>query len=175
MGRSEQYQEYLRVIGRLKDLFGLSIDVDHEDIHTFYKDKRPLFKLFFGIFAQEAEPSIVVSFHIDLLHPEVIGWYIQIYRQHSAIGLHDSWIEDSAGETYLGEDAAALKETYQAQEILTTWLDNSSHEEMGEFAKAPVYGRERDPNKVYDSQTERLEAKIEFERLKKPTEDDNVH
>lgn len=175
MARDELYQEYLRVIGRLKDIFGLNIDVEHQDIHTFFKDKRPLFKLFFGVFSKDEDPSIVVSFHVDLMHPEAIGWFINIYRLHPGITMHDSWIEDSAGETYLGEDAMALKETYQAQEILTHWLEHASHEEMGEFAKAPVYGRERDPNKVYDSQNERVEAIIEFERLRKPTDDDNIH
>lgn len=175
MARTESYQEYLRIIGRLKDVFGFHVDVEHENIHTFFKDKRPIFKLFFGMFTQDADPSIVVSMHVDLLHPEAVGWFINIYRLHPQIVLHDSWIEDSAGETYLGEDAMALKETYQAQEILTHWLENASHEEMGEFSKAPVYGRERDPSKIYDSQTERAEAIIEFERLRKATDDDNVH
>lgn len=175
MARDEQYQEYLWMIGKLKDTFGLHIEVEHQDIHTFFKDKRPLFKLFFGMFTKDESPSVVVSFHVDMFHPEAIKWFINIYQLNPHIVIHDSWIEDSAGETYLGEDAMALKETYQAQEILTQWMENSSQEEMGEFAKAPVYGRERDPNKVYDSQHERMEAIIEFERMRKPTDDDEVH
>lgn len=173
---NELYQEYLHVIGRLKDVFGLHIDVDHKDIHTFYKDKRPLFKLFFGMFTKDPEPSIVVSFHVNMLHPEVISWFIHIYRLHPAIKIHDSYIEDSNGETYLGEDALALMETFQAQEILADWLDGATQEEMEEFATAPVYGR--DPStikKSFDSLREKNEAIIEFERLRKPTEDDEIH
>lgn len=173
--RSELYQEYLQVIGKLKDIFGLSIDVDHPDIHTFYKDKRPLFKLFFGMFEKDENPSIVVSFHIELFHPEAINWFVNIYKIHPQITMHDSYIEDSAGETYLGEDAMALKETYMAQEILGTWLDNSTREEMEDFVDAGVFGRDRDPTKSFDSHKERHQAIIEFERLRKPGDDEETH
>lgn len=175
MAKSELYQEYLRVIGRLKDVYKLHIDVDHEDIHTFYVDKKPLFKLFFGTFTKDPEPSIVVSFHVDLYHAEAISWFINIYRIYPALLIHDSFIEDSNGESYLGEDAMALKEVYQAQEILAEWLENSSREEMEEFATAPVSGREPGVTKVFDSRGEKQEAIIEFERLRKPTNDDQVH
>lgn len=171
----ELYQEYLRLIGRLKDIFGLTVDVDHRDIHTFFKDKRPIFKLFHGIFQSDETPSIVVSFHIDLFHPEAIGWFINIYRLYPSIAMHDSYIEDSAGETYLGEDAMALKETYMAQEVLNQWLEDSTPEEMKQFAEAPVYGRDRDPKKSFNSQTQKHEAIIEFERIKKPGDDEEVH
>lgn len=171
----DSYQEYLRLIGNLKDKFGLTIDVDHRDIHTFFKDKKPLFKLFHGIFNSDDAPSIVVSFHIDLFHPEAVAWFINIYHFHSDIAMHDSYIEDSAGETYLGEDAMALKETYMAQEILNDWLDGSTSEEMRQFANAPVLGRDRDPKKSFNSQTQKYEAIIEFERIKKPGDDEEVH
>ena len=172
---TERYQEYIRVIGSLKDTFKLDVDVEHQDIHTFYRDKRPLFKLFFGMFQNEPEPTIVVSFHLDLFHPEAIAWYINIYRAYPQITMHDSYLEDDNGETYLGEDALALREVYQAQEIVNDWLKDSSQEEMEEFAKAPVLGRERDPKKLFDSRKERLEATIEFERLRKPSDDEEVH
>lgn len=171
----ELYQEYLLVIGKLKDAFKFDVDVEHQDIHTFYRDKRPLFKLFFGSFQKDSEPSIVVSFHLDLPIPEAIAWYINIYRLYPVISMHDSYIEDANGETYLGEDALALREVYQAQEILNTWLEGSSREEMEEFAKAPVVGRQKDPNKSFNSHLERVEATIEFDRIRKPGDDDQVH
>lgn len=175
MAKTELYQEYLRVIGRLKDIFSLHVDVDHEDIHTFYKDKRPLFKLFFGMFTKDPDPSIVVSFHVDLFHPEAIGWFISIYRIYPQLAMHDSYIEDSNGETYLGEDAMALREVYQAQEILNTWLDGSSREEMEDFVKAKVVGRDRNLKRSFDSHMQKSEAIIEFERLKKASDEDEVH
>ena len=92
---NESYQNYLYLIGQLKDIHGLTIDVDHEDIHSFYKDKKPIFKLFYGIFPGNGEPTIVVSFHIDLKHPEVIKWFINIYRIDATIAIHDSYIEVS--------------------------------------------------------------------------------
>lgn len=175
MAKSELYQEYLRVIGKLKDVYKLHVDVDHEDIHTFYIDKKPLFKLLFGTFTSDPDPSIVVSFHVSLLHPEAITWFINIYRTHPGILIHDSYIEDSNGESYLGEDALALQEVYQTQDILAEYLENSSREEMEDFATAPVFGRERDTTKSFDSRDEKTEAIIEFERLRKPSNDDQVH
>lgn len=171
----ERYQEYISLIGKLKDAFKLHVDVDHRNIHSFYQDKKPLFKLFFGILSKETESSIVVSFHIDLLHTEAIRWFWKLKRLQPDLNLHESFIEDSNGETYLGEDAAALKETYQAQEILTQWLEHSTKEEMEKFSQAPVLGRERDPKQSFDSQTQQTEAIIEFERLRKPSDDEPVH
>lgn len=175
MAKSELYQEYLRVIGKLKDVHGLTVDVEHEDIHTFIKGKQVLFKLFFGQFTQDSDPSIVISFHIDLYHHEAIIWFVNTYRIYPSIQVHDSFIEDSAGETYLGADAMALKETYQAQEILNKWLDGSSEEEMEEFVNSEVRGREPNPRKSFDSRREKDEAIIEFNRLRKPPDDDQVH
>lgn len=172
---SELYQEYLRVIGTLKDVHKFDVQVDHQDIHTFYRDKRPIFKLLFGIFQEDIEPSIVVSFHIDLYHPEAVGWFINIYRVHPGVAMHDSYIEDSNGETYLGKDALAIKEIYTAQEILSNWLENSSKEEMEEFTKAKVTGRKRDSKQSFHSQEQKDQATMEFDRIKKPGSADEVH
>lgn len=169
------YQEYLYVIGKLKDAYGLDVDVDHKDIHTFFKNKRPLFKLFFGVFEKEENHSIVVSFHLDLYHAEAIQWFIHIFNQHPLVKLHDSWIEDSAGETYIGEDALAIKEVYTSQRILDEWLNTHDSEEIEQYVKAEVVGRERDPQKTFDSLKQKDEAIIEFKRMSKPTDDSEVH
>ena len=176
MGK-EKYQEYLHLIRRLKDVYGIHADVDHQDIHVFSKDKRQIFKLFFGIFntKPDGDATIVVSFHVDLMHAEAIIWFMNILKLHPDIQLHDSYIEDSSGETYLGEDAEALKEVYMAQEILGQWLESSSREEMEEFATSKVVGRVRDSKKNFDSRNEKQEAIIEFDRLRKPSDDDQIH
>lgn len=168
------YQEYLYVIGKLKDTYNLDVDVDHKDIHTFFRNKRPLFKLFFGIFEQDKEQSIVVSFHLDIYHPEAIQWFIKIYNIHPQVKLHDSWIQDSAGETYLGEDALSIKEVYNSQRILDDWLNSHNEEDIEKFIKADVVGRERNSKKSFDSLKQKDEAIIEFKRMSKPTDDSEV-
>lgn len=171
----DMYEEYIYVLGKLKDVFKLDMVADHRDIHTFFKDKKPLFKLMYGIFQNDKDPSICVSFHLDLMHPEVIYWASQIYRIHPMLSVQDSHIEDSNGETYLGEDAMAIQEVYRAQQIIGEWLERSNPEEMKEFSKAPVSGRHRDPKKTFDSHVQKDEAIIEFERVRKPGDDDEVH
>jgi hypothetical protein len=172
---TDLYQEYLYVIGKLKDIYGLHIDVDHKDIHTFYHDKQPLFKLMYGIFEKDKEPTIVVSFHIDLTHPQAILWFTNIYRIHPLLVLRDSYIEDSNGETFLGEDAYAIREVYQSQEILGQWLDNHTEEEIKEYTEATVSGRAHEPSKTFDSRVEKDQAIIEFNSTRKPGEDDTIH
>jgi hypothetical protein len=172
---TDLYQEYLYVIGKLKDIYGLHLEVDHKDIHTFFKDKKPMFKLMYGTFTADNEPSIVISFHIDLSHADVIMWFTNVYRIHPLLILRDSYIEDSKGETYLGEDAEVLKHIYMAQDILKEWLDNHSIEEMEEYVKAEVHGQVYEPTKTFDSRDQREEAIISFSRNRKPSDDDTLH
>lgn len=167
------YEQYLYVIGKLKDTYKLDLEVEHRDIHTFYKDKRPLFKLFYGMFTKEDDPSIVVSFHIDMYHVEAIQWFINIYSLHPLLKMHDSYIEDSNGETYLGEDAVALQEMYRTQQVLEHYLENHDTEEIRQVVDSKIVGRHIRPN-VFDSQLQRQEAIIEFQRLGKPADDDEV-
>lgn len=169
------YHEYIYVIGKLKDIYNLHVDVDHKNIHTFYKDKKPLFKLFYGMFSKEDDYSIVVSFHLDLLHIEVIQWFYNIYAIHPLLRIHDSYIEDSNGEYYLGEDALALKELYEAQKVLSHWLENYDKEDIEAFVSAKVTGRERTPNQQFNVDVQKEDAIAEFDRIKKPDEDESVH
>lgn len=175
---TDMYQQYLYVIGLLKDRHGLTIDVDHANIHTFYKDKRPLFKLLYGAFEKDSDvKTIVVSFHLDLLHPEVINWYINIYNAHPLTQIHDSYYEDSNGEYYLGEDAIMIRETFKTQEILEAWLEENDIEDTREFVNSNVSGRQRDLKQSFNSDAQREQALEEFKRLGRPTEDDegDVH
>ncbi len=167
------YQEYLYVIGKLKDIYKFDVEVDHKDIHTFFLNKKPIFKLFYGVFNKDPDaPTIVVSFHIDLFHPEAISWFVTLYKLHPMIQMHDSFIEDAAGETYLGEDALVLKDTILAQEILAQWLAESDRDEMETFVEADVMGRLKEIDKSFISGSP--DAIIEFERMQKPHSDDEV-
>lgn len=169
------YQEYLYLIGKLKDVYKLDLDVAHKDIHTFYKGKKPLFKVMFGTFTKDSDASIVISFHIDLFHAEAIQWFINIYNIQPTVQLHDDYIEDANGETYLGEDALAIKDVYLSQDVLKEWLDNHDKQEIKDFAESKVLGRSPDHKKAFDSQNERSEAIIEFERIRKANDDDQIH
>lgn len=172
---TDMYQQYLYLIGKLKDVYSLHVDVDHKDIHTFYKDKKPVFKLFYGMFSENPEEAIVVSFHIDLIHAEAISWFIYIHAIHPLIKIHDSYIEDSNGETYLGEDAIAIQDLYFSQDVLNHWLEEHDEEEIRDFTNSKVVGRESEPNKTFDSLTERTQAMIEFERVRKPGSEEEVN
>lgn len=171
---TDLYQEYLHLIGKLKDVHNLTIEVEHKDIHTFYKDKQPLFKLFYGKYAKNDEVCIVVSFHLDLIHAEAISWFISIYNICPILRIHDSYIEDDNGETYLGEDALALQEVFMTQNILDKWLKAHSEEEMREFADAKVVGKKSE-EKTHGSPLNVEEAIIEFDKLKKPPDDEEIH
>jgi hypothetical protein len=174
----DMYQQYLYTIGVLKDRHGLTMDVDHAHIHTFYKDKRPLFKLFYGAFEKDSDvKSIVVSFHLDLHHPEVINWYINIYNIHPLTQIHDSYYEDSNGEFYLGEDALMIRETFNTQDILQAWLEENDVEDTRMFVESKVVGRTRNLSQSFNSEAQKAEALEEFKKLGRPTEDDegNIH
>lgn len=172
------YQEYLYLIGKLKDVHGLDIDVRHKDVHVFFKNKKPLFQLMYGTFAEEPDPSIVVSFHLELFHAEAIQWFIYIYNLHPLVRLNDSYIEDDKGDYFIGADAIKLQEVYRAQDVLSEWLDNKTREEIEDFAESEIFGYDEDPDdpkKVFTSQKQMDEAVTEFNRMKKPGSDDDVH
>lgn len=172
---NERYQDYLHLIGQLKDIHKLHADADHQDVHSFYKDKKPLFKLFFGTFEKSKTQSIVVSFHLDLKHHEAIRWFVDIYKLENDVVIHDSYIEDDAGETYLGDDAEVIRDIFTSQEVLKDWLDTSSRQQIETYTKSKVIGRDREPNKSFDSQLEAGRAIIEFDKIKKPGNGEQVH
>lgn len=173
------YQQYLFVIGKLKDIYQVEVDVNHRDVHTFYYQKIPVFKLLFGEFQtanqKEKEQAIVVSFHIDLKVTEAVQWWINIHAIHPLIKVAEVYVEDDKGESYLGEDARMIQSLKYQREILDHWLTNKGEEEMIKFAQAKVVGKERDYKKSYDSHRETDKAIIDFEFIKKPQGDGDIH
>lgn len=168
------YQEYLHLIGKLKDVYKLDAVVEHKDIHSFYQGKKLLFKLFYGQYVEKEDSSVVVSFHIDLFHAEAINWFINIYNLFPLVKIHDSFIEDSNGDTYIGEDAMVIREVYMAQDILGEWLETHTEEEIRDFVGSKVVGS-AGKDKSYNSQIEYDEAIMNFKQLKKPGSEDGVH
>jgi hypothetical protein len=169
------YQEYLYVIGKLKDVHGLHVDVDHKDVHTFYKGKQQLFKLLHGTFSEDGTPTIVVTFQIELDAKEIIQWYLNVSNVHPMVKMMESYFEDVAGEIFYGEDAKKLLTVKHDQQCIKEYLAHYDTKGLREFASAKVVGRERDPKKLYISHLEMDQAIKEFETMKKPVEDDEVH
>ncbi len=171
----DKYQDYLYLIGQLKDIHKLDVDVEHREVHSFYKDKILIFKLLYGTYEKAKNPTIVVSFHMDLKHHQAIHWFVEIYKVESTVVIHDSFVEDDAGETYVGEDAEIIRDLKRSQEVLKEWLETADRQQVENFTKSKVIGRNRKPNKSFDSQFESHEAIIEFNKIKKPSDGENTH
>jgi hypothetical protein len=170
-----RYQDYIYLIGQLKDIHKLHADVDHAHVHSFYKDKRLIFKLFYGTFESQKDPCIVISFHLDLKHHEAIHWFVEVYKIEASLVIHDSFIEDDAGETYVGGDAETIRDLKFSQEVLRDWLETSNRQQVESFTKSKVLGRTKTPNKSFDSQFGQKEAIIEFNKIKKPGDGEQFH
>lgn len=171
----QKYEDYIYLIAQLKDIHKLEVDVEHVHVHSFYKNKRLIFKLFYGTFESQKDPCIVVSFHLDLKHHEAIHWFVECYKIESALIIHDSFIEDDSGETYVGGDAETIRDLKFSQEVLRDWLETSDRQQVESFTKSKVNGRNKKPNKTFDSQFEDKEAIIEFNKIKKPGDGEQVH
>lgn len=171
----DMYQEYLYVIGKAKDGYKLDVDVEHRNIHTFYQNKVPLFKLIFGKFSDQEFDSILVSFHIDIKSSKAVTWYANLYKITPFIAVTDHYIEDDQGETYLGEDADIIKNLKLQRNILEHWLSEKSPEEIQGFVESKILGRIRDPKKSFDSLKQSEQAILEFEKMKKSVNDEDVH
>lgn len=162
------YQNYLYLVGILKDAYKLDVQVDHRDIHTFIQNKLHVFKLMFGEDQETGVPSIVVSFHIDVTSHDAIEWFLRIKSHFSPIKYVSYYVEDDRGETYLGRDALKIKDIITTQEVLAKWLETRSDEEIQEFIREDVVGRPSENIKSYHSRSESELARIDFDRLKKP-------
>lgn len=167
------YQNYLHLIGLLKDAYKFTVDVAHRDIHTFIKDKKHIFKLLFGEDKDVGIPSIVISFHIDVPSHEALEWFLKIKKQFDPIKFAPYYVEDDVGETYLGSDALKIKNIITTQEVLAKWLETKNEEDMQEFIRSDVVGRAENHRRVYDSRNEFELAKIEFDRLRRPTDEED--
>lgn len=171
---SDLYQEYLYVIGKLKETHTLYVEADHKNIHTFFKGKIPLFKLLFGTFSEDAPKSIVVSFHIELPVIAAIQWYVRINSIHPLLKVCNVYFEDGAGEIYYGEDAEKLVEIKRDQNALKNYLEEYDMDELEKFTQSKIFGRNRESHKTFDAEAEHNKALQEFKQMKKPSSDDEV-
>lgn len=169
------FQQYLYVIGKLKDVYKLDVEVPHRDIHTFFQGKTPIFKLLFGEYIETGDSNIVISFHIDVTSVDIIQWFLNVQALHPLLKIADHYLEDDKGETYLGEDADAIKNLKKHQEVLAEWLDNKDEKEIKSFVSSKIVGRIKDQNKTFNSRIESDQATMEFNIMKKPGNGDSIH
>ncbi|SRR6266481_1284532 len=170
------YEQYIWLIGQLKDLHKVHVEADHQDIHTFYDGRFPLFKLLYGRFTNKKDDHIVVSFHINVSPTAAIEWWTNIRNQYPLLKVAETYIEDDRGETYLGDDATKIYTAKMEQQILKVWLETSksSKEDVKKFVESKIVGRNRDYKKSY-KESEMDKALIEFDLMKKPVHDDEVN
>lgn len=171
----ERYSDYLELVEQLKLDHKLEVDQEHSEVHSFLKNDIVIFKLMYGTYDKDRKPSVVVTFQIDLKHHEAIYWFVEIYKLDASIIIHDSFMEDDAGETYLGEEAEIVRDLKKSQEILKDWLDTSSPQQIETFTKSKIIGQTRDHTKSFDSQFEKDEAIIDFTKTRKPGDGENMH
>jgi hypothetical protein len=171
---TDLYQEYLYIIGKLKDVYKLDSDTTHRNIHTFYQNKAQIFKLMFGKYTNGGN-QIVVSFHIDVPSRDAVYWFLNIQYFYPLLKVVDHHIEDDKGETYLGSDATAIQNLLIQRNTLDHWLSNKTDQEIKDFTEGDVVGSVRNSKQSYNSQEESGKAIIEFERMKKPSDGEDTH
>lgn len=168
------YQEYLFIIGKLKDIYKLDVDTGHRNIHTFFQNKTQMFKLMFGKYISGGN-QIVISFHIDVPSRDAVYWFLNVQHFHPLLKVVDHHIEDDKGETYLGSDASTIKNLLIQRNTIDHWLSNKTEKEMKDFVEGQIVGKVRNAKKSYNSEEESSKAMVEFERMKKPSEDEDTH
>lgn len=130
------YETYLDLIKMLTERYSIRQEIEHKFIHEMFEAEIPLFKLIFAYNDKTKVNSILLSFHIDSAALDAVLWYSRIYNMYPGVKLTDSYMKDSRGETFLGQDAEVLRRYKLEQEILGDW--SGTKEEAAEFAKAPV-------------------------------------
>lgn len=171
---TDLYQEYLFVIGKLKDIYKLEAETNHRNIHTFFVNKNQTFKLMYGTYTTGTN-QIVVSFHIDVSSRDAIYWFLNIQHFYPLLKVVEHHIEDDKGETYLGSDASAIQNLLIQRNTLDHWLTQKSEREIKDFVDGEIIGKVRNPKQSYNSQEESGKAIIAFEHMKKPSDDEDSH
>lgn len=168
------FQQYVWVIGQLKDRFKMTMETRHRESHEFFFENQPKFKLLYGRMENEQGNCIVFCPHIEMQTKEAIVWFCRVSELHPETVLWDVYLEDDRGESYLGRDAYALQHIYRQKQILEHWLENADEEDMNTFIEAKVYGREKDYKRQFDAFAQREQATTEFIRIRKPDSDDEI-
>lgn len=115
---SEQYEN---IVTKLVKEFDLIADkTEHEAITEFYEGVLPTFKLILAAGETENESALIISFHVDVDAPSAIQWFLRVKALEPILYLSGSYMCDSYGVCYVGEEAEILKRYMLEQEILAS-------------------------------------------------------
>ncbi len=113
---------YTAILERLKTLYGLSSETEHEFIHEMYEGPLPIFKLLMTA-PSDSEPSILlVSFHLELDSPSAIQWYLRLRSLDPNVSITACYLKDADNTSYVGEDAEILRMYMIEQDVIAAYI-----------------------------------------------------
>lgn len=160
--RTEYYEA---IVARLQKEFSLTADrSEHPAITEFFEGPLPLFKL---IIAQDEDltTSLYVSYQIQLDIPSSIQWFMRLRNLDPNIVVAPSYIKDSEGNSYVGEDAEIILMYMVEQDVITAFVQSDKDAEDIVNKKALP---QASPVKVYSNYKKAL---TEFKNLRKGKQD----
>jgi hypothetical protein len=170
MAKFNEFEELVVCMSSIDQ--GLTLDREHQHIATFYEAKNPIFKLVFGHFEGDHDESIVISFYLDLNPALAVNWFHRVVSFYKDISLTTCFYIDDAGESYVEEEAEIIKSYKTEQMVLSKYLDKLDREDIKSFVDSKILGRVRETKKQY---LDYHGALSEFNKMKKPVDDDECH
>lgn len=119
---------YTEILNQMRILYGLTSDQEHEAIHEFFEGPLPVFKLIL-VTSDEGPGFTMVSFHIEVQAAEAIQWFLRIRGLEPNLRVGPCYLRDTAGTTYVGEDAQVLKLYMVEQDILSNYIQGTKDAE----------------------------------------------
>lgn len=137
---------FSEILNQMRNLYGLTSDQEHEAIHEFFEGPLPVFKLIL-VNSDEGPGFTMVSFHIEVQAAEAIQWYVRIRNLEPGLRVTACYLRDSAGTSYVGEDAQVLKLYMVEQDILSNYIQGTKDAE--EIVNPKVAIAKPSPLKTY--------------------------
>jgi len=165
---SFDYGEYILLISKLKDNFGLTEDVEHKYIHIMKEGTVQLFRIIFGYDPETNANELYLSFHLDINPVDSIMWYQRIKQAYSKVKLLECYFQDQRGETYTGQAAEVIRHYILEQEVISNW--KSDDEQTDKYVNAKIIGRNPNENVSFDPK-----RASEVFNIMVPDDDDTQH
>ena len=151
------------IIERLQAEYSLSVDrSEHESIVEFYEGPLPLFKLIVTTPPERTGPTLLISYHIELDAPSAIQWFLRVRHLDPNLMISESYLKDSKGVSYVGEDADILKMYMVEQDVVAAYMQ--SEKDAEDILEQELPSHQPSPIKVY---SEYKKALAEFNRMEK--------
>lgn len=130
MDRSEiQTVIYSEILKQVRNLYGLTSEIEHEYIHEFFEGPLPVFKLILVAANDDGPGFTMVSFHIEIEAAVAINWFMRIRALDPNLRVTACYLRDTTGESYVGDDAHVLKLYMIEQDIVSTFIQGTKDPE----------------------------------------------